>query len=74
MALNSVVVSDSTTLISLLNIDRFELLFKFSNTIIITQAVYDKITFRKNAKKIIDNYAAILILPKIKPFKTIKMV
>jgi len=46
MALNSLVVSDSTTLISLLNIDRFELLFKFSNTIIIKQAIYDKITFR----------------------------
>jgi len=45
MALNSVVISDSTTLISLLNIERFELLFKFSDKIIITPAVYSEVNF-----------------------------
>ena len=56
MALNSVVISDSRTLISLLNIEKFELLFKFSDTILITEAVYDEVTFRKSAKRILDEY------------------
>jgi len=56
MALNAVIISDSTTLISLINIDRFELLFFFSKHIIISQAVYDEITFQRPAKKILDYY------------------
>lgn len=56
MALNSVVISDSTTLISLLNIERFELLFKFSDTIIITPAVYSEVTVQKSAKRVLDEY------------------
>jgi len=54
MALNSVVISDSTTLISLLNIERFELLFKFSDKIIITPAVYAEVTVQKSAKRVLD--------------------
>ena len=56
MALNLAVVSDSTTLISLLNIDRFELLFKFSKTIIISQAVYAEVSFQNHAKQILDGF------------------
>ncbi len=56
MVLNSVVISDSTTLISLLNIERFELLFKFSDTIIITPAVYSEVTVQKSAKRVLDEY------------------
>jgi predicted nucleic acid-binding protein len=56
MALNSVVISDSTTLISLLNIERFELLFKFSDKIIITPAVYGEVTVQKSAKRVLDEY------------------
>ncbi|HHD82163.1 MAG TPA: DUF3368 domain-containing protein [Campylobacterales bacterium] len=59
MALNSVVVSDSTTLISLINIERFELLFKFSDQIIITPAVYHEVTVKKLAKRVIDEYMAL---------------
>jgi len=54
MALNSVVISDSTTLISLLNIERFDLLFKFSDKIIITPAVYAEVTVQKLAKRVLD--------------------
>ncbi len=56
MALNSVVVSDSTTIISLINIERFELLFKFSDTITITTAVYNEVIVGKSAKRILDKY------------------
>ena len=56
MALNQAVVSDSTTLISLLNVDRFELLFKFSKTIIISQAVYAEVSFQNHAKKVLDGF------------------
>ena len=56
MALNLAVVSDSTTLISLLNIDRFELLFKFSKTIIISQAVYAEVSFQNHAKQVLDGF------------------
>jgi len=59
MALNSVVISDSTTLISLINIERFELLFKFSDKIIITPAVYREVTVQKLAKRVIDDYMAL---------------
>lgn len=56
MALNKAVVSDSTTLISLLNIDRFELLFKFSKIIIISQAVYAEVSYQNHAKHILDGF------------------
>ena len=56
MALNSIVISDSTTLISLINIERFELLFKFSDRIIITPSVYGEVSVKKSAKRIIDEY------------------
>lgn len=56
MALNSIVISDSTTLISLINIERFELLFRFSDTIIITHSVYSEVSVKKSAKRILDKY------------------
>ncbi len=60
MALNSIVVSDSTTLISLISVERFELLFNFSNTITITPAVYTEVTVQKLAKRILDEYISLL--------------
>ncbi len=56
MALNQAVVSDSTTLISLLNIDQFELLFKFSKIIIISQAVYAEVIYQNHAKQVLDGF------------------
>ena len=56
MALNSIVVSDSTTLISLMNIERFALLFRFAEKIIITPSVYNEVTVQKSAKHILDTY------------------
>ena len=56
MVINQAVVSDSTTLISLLNIDRFELLFKFSKTIIISQAVYDEVSYQNHARQVLDSF------------------
>ena len=62
-ALNAIVVSDSTTLISLINIERFELLFKFSDTIVITPSVYSEVSVQKSAKHILDSY---ITLSKVK--------
>jgi len=62
-ALNSIVVSNSTTLISLINIERFELLFKFSDTIVITPSVYSEVSVQKSAKHILDSY---ITLSKVK--------
>jgi predicted nucleic acid-binding protein len=59
VALNAIVVSDSTTLISLLNIERFELLFKFADNIIISPAVYSEVTVHKSAKHTIDKYISL---------------
>ncbi len=59
MALNSIVISDSTTLISLINIERFELLFKFSDTIIVTPSVYSEVTAQKSAKRVLDEYISL---------------
>jgi predicted nucleic acid-binding protein len=56
VALNTIVVSDSTTLISLINIERFELLFKFTHNIIITPSVYKEVSVQKPAKRILDEY------------------
>jgi len=54
--MNQAVVSDSTTLISLLNIDRFELLFKFSKAIIISQAVYGEVSYQNHAKRVLNEF------------------
>jgi len=74
MALNSVVISDSTTLISLINIDRFELLFRFSDTIIITPSVYNEVAVQKLAKQILDNYISLskVVVHKVKDTKKVK--
>jgi len=56
VALNPIVISDSTTLISLINIERFVLLFKFSDQIIITPSVYGEVSVKKSAKRIVDEY------------------
>jgi len=56
VALNSIVVSDSTILIFLLNIQRFELLFKFSDTIVIAPSVYNEVSVQKSAKQTLDAY------------------
>lgn len=54
MALNGAVVSDSTTLITLINIDRFNLLFDFSQKILIPPSVYQEVSIHKSAKKVLD--------------------
>jgi len=74
MALNSVVISDSTTLISLLNIERFELLFKFSDNITITPAVYNEVTVQKSAKRILDEYIRLskVTIREVKNLKKVK--
>lgn len=74
MALNAIVVSDSTTLISLINIERFELLFKFSNSIIITPAVYSEVSVQKASKRILDEYISLsrLTVSKVDDFKKVK--
>ena len=74
MALNSIVISDSTTLISLINIERFELLFKFSETIIITPSVYSEVSIQKSAKRILDEYIMLLkvIVVEVKNIKKVK--
>jgi predicted nucleic acid-binding protein len=56
MALNSIVISDSTTLISLINIERFDLIFRFARQIVITPAVYQEVSVQKRAKAILDEY------------------
>lgn len=48
------IVSDSTTLIALINIDRFDILEFFRKPIIITQEVYDEVSVQIYAKKVID--------------------
>jgi len=67
MALNSIVISDSTTLISLINIERFELLFKFTDTIIISPAVYHEISIKKSSKRILDKYITLSKVTILKP-------
>lgn len=74
MALNKVVISDSTTLISLINIERFELLFKFSDIITITPAVYSEVTVHKSAKRILDDYISLskVTILKVNDIKKVK--
>lgn len=74
MALNSIVISDSTTLISLINIERFDLLFKFSETIIITPSVYNEVTVQKRAKQIVDDYISFskITVNEVKNHKKVK--
>ena len=50
------IISDSTTIITLINIDEFKLLKKFTNNIILTKEVYEEISINDNIeKKFIDN-------------------
>jgi len=56
MALNAMVISDSTTLISLINIERFELLFRFADTVMIAPSVYSEVSVHKSAKRILDHH------------------
>jgi len=74
MALNSIVISDSTTLISLINIERFELLFKFSDTIIVTPSVYSEVTVQKSAKRVLDEYISLskVVVNEVKNSKKVK--
>jgi len=74
MALNSIVISDSTTLISLINIERFELLFKFSDTIVISPSVYSEVTVQKRAKQIVDAYISLskITVNEVKNHKKVK--
>ncbi len=74
MALNAIVVSDSTTLISLINIERFELLFKFSDSIIITPAVYSEVSVQKASKRILDEYISLsrITVSKVDDLKKVK--
>ncbi len=74
MALNSIVISDSTTLISLINIERFELLFKFSDTIIVTPSVYSEVTVKKSAKRVLDEYISLskVVVKEVKNSKKVK--
>ena len=74
MALNCIVISDSTTLISLINIERFELLFKFSDTIIITPSVYREVSVQKSAKRILDKYISLskVVVNEVKNSKKVK--
>ena len=48
------IVSDSTILITLINIDEFELLESFVESIIITKEVYEEVSQRVYAKNFID--------------------
>jgi len=54
VALNAAVVSDSTTLITLINIERFDLLFGFAERIIIPPSVYHEISIQKPAREVLD--------------------
>jgi len=74
MALNAIVIFDSTTLISLINIERFDLLFKFSDTIIITPSVYVEVTIQKRAKQILDEYISLsqIAVHEVKNHKKVK--
>ena len=52
------IISDSTALITLINIDEFKILEIFSKNIILTQEVYDEITKKAFAKNFIDKKIA----------------
>ena len=49
------IISDATILITLINIDEFELLKLFSKNIIITNEVYNEVSQKEYAKKYIDS-------------------
>ena len=50
------IVSDATILITLINIDRFDILDKFIDKIYITKEVYSEVTKKIYAKNFIDSY------------------
>jgi len=49
------IISDATILITLINIDRFDILEKFADKIYITNAVYKEVCQKVYAKKFIDS-------------------
>ena len=50
------IISDATVLITLINIDRFDILTKFIDKIYITTEIYKEVSQRVYAKKFIDSY------------------
>ena len=48
------IVSDSTAIITLINIDEFKLLEFFTQKIIMPEEVYDEISTKKDAKNFLD--------------------
>ena len=55
MAIEKIVVSDSTTIISLLNIQKVELLYLFAEHIVIPVSLYDEICAKADAKQSLDS-------------------
>ena len=49
------IVSDATTLIALINIDRFDLLRQFVDALIVPREVYDEVAKRPSAQKVLDD-------------------
>ena len=74
MALNAMVISDSTTLISLINIERFKLLFQFADSVMITPSVYSEVSVHKSAKRILDHHIFLskVVVHHVKNSKKIK--
>ncbi len=54
-----IIIADSSTLITLLDIDNFFLLFEFFEEIIITDEVYDEITYNLYHKEKIDSHLSL---------------
>jgi predicted nucleic acid-binding protein len=50
------IISDTTIIITLINIDRLNILQLFTNKIYITQEVYEEVAYRVYAKVILDEY------------------
>ncbi|MFK5891756.1 MAG: hypothetical protein QM504_00875 [Pseudomonadota bacterium] len=48
------IISDSTAIITLININEFELLKRFTKKLILVKEVYDEISLEENAKKFLD--------------------
>ena len=48
------IISDSTTIITLINIDEFRVLKLFIDAVVISREVYDEVSYKPNAKKYLD--------------------
>ena len=48
------IISDSTAIIALINIDKFDILERFTSPIVITDEVYAEVSVMKHAKKFLD--------------------